>query len=143
MVINSFPDVCQECVETVGNVFFVIGFNSSFCLLWFGCLFSTSRSICHVRLTLLTFIYNMSVKYLDLANLFNLLNILQKYLYFYILFSVGFLIFVRINFDLLIDEFSSPCVIHGSRFIYLRINLILFVGRATLNALSYTHMNLL
>ena len=54
------------------------------------------------------------------------------------LFSVGFLIFVRSNFDLLIDEFSSPCFIHGSRFIYLRINLIIFVGRATLNALSYT-----
>ena len=29
--------------------------NSSFCLLWFGCLFSTSQSICHVRLTLLIF----------------------------------------------------------------------------------------
>ena len=73
--------------------------------------------------------------------IFNLLNILQKY--FFILFSVGFLIFVRSNFPLLIVEFSSPCVIHGSRFMYLRINLIIFVGRAILNALSYTHMNLL
>ena len=85
----------------------------------------------------------MSVYYLDLANLFNLLNILQKYLYFFILFSVGFLIFVRSNFDLLIYDFSSPCVIHGSRFIYLRIIVIIFVGRATLNALSYARMNLL
>ena len=50
---------------------------------------------------------------------------------------------MRNNFDLLSYEFSSPCVIHGSRFIYLRNHLIICVGRAILNAFSYSHMNLL
>ena len=56
------------------------------------------------------------------------------------LFSVGFLIYVRSNLDLFTDAFSSPCVIHGSRFMYLRVNLIIFVGRAMLNALSYIYI---
>ena len=68
-----------------------------------------------------------------------MLNILQKSLYLFMLFSVGFLIFVCSNLDLFTDAFSSPCVIHGSRFMYLRVNFILFVGRAVLNALSYIY----
>ena len=66
-----------------------------------------------------------------------MLNILQKSLYLFMLFSVGFLSFVRSNLDLFTDAFSSPCVIHGSRFMYLRVNFILFGGRSVLNALSY------
>ena len=69
-----------------------------------------------------------------------MLNILQKSLYLFMLFSVGFLIFVRSNLDLFTDAFSSPCVIHGSRFTYLGVNCILFVGRAVLNALSYIYI---
>ena len=48
------------------------------------------------------------------------------------LFLVGFLIFVRSNLNLFSDKFNTPCVIHGSRFMYreMRVNLILFVGRA-------------
>ena len=54
----------------------------------------------------------MSVYYLDLANFFNLLNILQKYLYFFILFSVGFLICVRSNLDLLIVAVPVSSMAH-------------------------------
>ena len=44
---------------------------------------------CVARVNCLVHIqYIMSVLYLDLANLFNLVNILQKYLYFFKLFSV-------------------------------------------------------
>ena len=56
------------------------------------------------------------------------------------LFSVGFLIFVRSNLYLFTDAFSSPCVIHGSRCKYLRVNFIIFVCRAVLNALSYIYI---
>ena len=55
LVINRFPMFAKNVLKpfAISCLLFVSLFpitNSSFCLLWFGCLFSTSRSICHVRL---------------------------------------------------------------------------------------------
>ena len=30
LITNLFPDACKECVKTVGNVLFVVGFNISY-----------------------------------------------------------------------------------------------------------------
>ena len=68
-----------------------------------------------------------------------MLKLLQKSLYLFMLFSVGFS-YLCSNLDVFTYAFSSPCVIHGSRFMYLRVNFIIFVGRAVLNPLSYIHI---
>ena len=67
----------------------------------------------------------------------------MKYLYFFMLASVGFFILVRNSFVLFSDDVRRPCVIHGSFFMYLRDNFFFCKGNAILKALLYMTINVL
>ena len=60
---------------------------------------------------------------------------------FYILiylFVYVFLVFFKCNLDLVLDEFSKPIVIQGSRLIFLELILTVFIGKDLSNAFSMT-----
>ena len=78
--------------------------------------------------------FKYSFEIIDFGFTFILLKAFTYVLYSNIFVCAGFFSFFKCNLDLVLEEFSRPIVIQGSRLIFLDLILTVFIGKDLSNA---------